>query len=602
MIPSRFFSRKDRLFGQKSGLFGAFMVVAQLAAPYRRQLLWPALGIIGAVATLIGVGSFLRHLVDMSGRRSPEVVPLHFLFAGLLLAAALASASYLRSRSVSWLSARITCDLRQRLLTTLMHLPLADHERLPPGTTTNLLLHESTLLASVIGPKCAAFGRNLLLTIAGFIAAVMIAPRLSVLVFGLVAIVVLFLRRLGAGLAGRARVATQAESHAQNSAAQALAAVATIQSHRAQDQITADYQRKSEEALRATQERIKAQSCFSAVAVMLVFSTMTIVLWLAVQASINGALSPGRLTAFCFYILLTAAAGGSLGEIAAEILRASTPLTQALELGTLELGTQIPKPAPLSPPPAYLPMSSKPRLHCACITFAYPSRPEKLICDRLTLTIEPGQQAALIGLSGSGKTTLLRLLLGLYIPQSGQIFLDDIDLTRKESANPQQFFAFIPQEPAILPITAAENLRLANPDATQEQVRQAAQAAAILPFLEALPQGLETPLTAAALSPGQKQRIAIARAILHEAPILLLDEPGSALDRSNAQATAQALAAAAQGRSSLLVSHHQEIVKLCDPIFLLHHGKIVAQGSYRHLIAHNALAAELLRTENTKPK
>jgi ATP-binding cassette, subfamily B, bacterial len=214
-------------------------------------------------------------------------------------------------------------------------------------------------------------------------------------------------------------------------------------------------------------------------------------------------------------------------------------------------------------------------------------RPGDPVLRDLSATIPPGRMVAFVGPSGVGKSTLLNLLPRFYDPTGGAILLDGHDLRKVKVADLRRHVALVLQEATLLPATVRENIAYGRPDATDAQLRDAARQAGAAPFIEALPQGYDTPLNenASNLSGGQKQRIAIARALLTEAPIVILDEPTSALDAHNEQMITETLRGLKGTRTIILVSHRLSTVADCDEIHVMDAGRVIERGTHEELIA-----------------
>jgi ATP-binding cassette subfamily B protein len=201
----------------------------------------------------------------------------------------------------------------------------------------------------------------------------------------------------------------------------------------------------------------------------------------------------------------------------------------------------------------------------------------------------------LVGPSGAGKSTVFQLLLRFFAPQSGSIEFDGVDLAKLEPKDVRHQIALVSQDCVIFSGTLADNIRYGRPDASEEDVRRAAEAAAAAEFIEALPQGYQTIVgeRGATLSGGQRQRIAIARAILRNAPLLLLDEATSALDAENERLVQIGLENLMAGRTTIVIAHRLATIQRLKRIVVMDHGRVVGEGSHAELVAKGGLYARL---------
>jgi ATP-binding cassette subfamily B protein len=293
------------------------------------------------------------------------------------------------------------------------------------------------------------------------------------------------------------------------------------------------------------------------------------------------------------YAVISAGSIGGLTEVWSEVSRAGGAMERIGELMATQ--PEIRSPAQAVP----LPRPIRGAIRFDRVDFRYPSRPDAPALHDFSLDIAPGESVALVGPSGAGKSTVFHLLLRFYDPQRGAIRIDGADLKSIALPELRGSIALVPQDTVIFGASARDNIRFGKIDADQDSVIAAAKAAEADEFLAAQPEGYDTYLgeRGVRLSGGQQQRIAIARAVLKDAPILLLDEATSNLDAHSEAAVQHALERLMRGRTTLVIAHRLATVQKADRIIVMDAGRVVAQGSHAELMRQGGLYSELARLQ-----
>ena len=219
------------------------------------------------------------------------------------------------------------------------------------------------------------------------------------------------------------------------------------------------------------------------------------------------------------------------------------------------------------------------------VTFGYePGRP---VIHDMSLVARPGEIVALVGSTGAGKSTLVSLVPRFFDPWQGAVYFNETEIRSIQLASLREQIAIVPQQPFLLPLTIAENIAYARPEATREEIQAAAIAASADGFIQRLPQGYDTVIgeRGATLSGGEKQRLSIARAILKDAPILILDEPTSAVDAQTEASLMEALEYLIRGRTTFIIAHRLSTIRRADQILVIENGRCVERGRHDDLLS-----------------
>jgi ATP-binding cassette subfamily B protein len=563
--------------------------IGRFMRPYRRQVAFAAVALLFAAAAVLTIGQGLKFVID-EGFASGSGAELDRTLAFMLgVVVVMAIATYARFYFVSWLGERVTADLRRAVFGHLLALPPGYFEVMRTGEVISRLTNDTTMLETVIGSSASMAIRNVLLMIGGLVLLALTSAKLTLLVLVGVPLVLVPILFFGRRVRKLARASQDRVGDVGAYVDEALHEIRTVQAYGHEDEDRRQFGDRVEGAFATALARIRQRALLVATVIMLVFGAVGVILWIGGHDVVAGRITAGQLSAFVFYAVIVASAAGTISEVIGDVQRAAGATERLFELLAIEPAIRAPE------HPVALPSPARGIVTFADVTFHYPSRPDAAALSEFTLAVADGEKVALVGPSGAGKTTVFQLLLRFYDPQHGVIAIDGVDLKDADPAQVRAHLALVPQEPVIFAANVTDNVRYGRPDASDEDVRAACEAAYATEFIERLPEKYASFLgeRGVRLSGGQRQRLAIARAILADRPILLLDEATSALDSESERMVQLALARLMAGRTVLIIAHRLATVRHADRIAVMEQGKIVATGTHDELTRSNPLYARL---------
>ncbi len=541
-----------------------------------------------STAASLGLTALARGAIDHGFEGGGAHLNLWFILLGAN-ALFLGLATAFRYFYVTRTGERVIADLRKGLFDRILTLDPVFYAHMRTGEVLSRLTTDIALVETLMTTSVSYALRNFLTLIGGVILLFFVSPKLT----GFVLLIVPFL--LGPiFIFGRTvrklTVASQDRfANAVGFAGESVDAIETVQAFGREGSTIARFGAAVEDAFSASLTRMRARAWMTALIIVVMFGGVTLVLWLGAQDVVAGAMTPGALLQFVLLSVFAAGAVGALGESWGDVQKAA---------GAMERIEELMRAVPGIAPPAHpvaLPQPPRGEVSMSAVGFAYPGRPDLPALKGFSLTVRPGETVALVGPSGAGKSTVFRLLLRFYDPQTGLVSVDGVDVRQADPVAVRDRFAWVSQETPLFSGSALENIRFGREDATLEEARAVAEKAQALGFIDALPEGFDTPLgeRGKSLSGGQRQRLAIARALVRDAPILLLDEATSALDAESERLVQAALDQAMEERTTLVIAHRLATVLRADRIVVMDDGRVVEEGTHDQLVARGGLYARL---------
>ncbi|MDE0761740.1 MAG: ABC transporter transmembrane domain-containing protein [Planktomarina sp.] len=557
-------------------------------APYKSRVIGAALALIITAGVSLAMGQGIRLLIDQ-GFDSAE--PSQLNQAMLVLAVItllMALGTFTRFYLVSWLGERVSNDVRLAVFNHLLTLDPYYFEVNRSGEINARLTTDTTLLQSIIGSSISMALRNVLTFVGGLVMMLITNPKLALIVLASVPLIIFPMMLYGRRVRKLSRLSQDRVADIGTYAGEIVQNIKVVQSFTREKEETKAFGQEVEKAFNVAKKRILQRSILIVVAMTLVFTGLSSMIWVGAQDVANGHISSGELAAFVFYALLVAMAVATISEVYGELQRAAGATERLLELLAEEADIQAPKnPHQLN--------AGALALNFEKVSFSYPSRPDQIALDNISFNVAAGETVAIVGPSGAGKSTLFELLQRFYDPKNGTIKVAGNNIKQLKPQDLRSHLGLVPQQPTLFSADVAHNIRYGDPTATHEQVKQAAQKAYASDFIQRLPEGYSSYLgeQGVRLSGGQRQRIAIARAMLKNPSILLLDEATSALDANSEQQVQAALQSLMQGRTTLIIAHRLATIMHADRILVFNEGKLEAQGKHADLIISSPLYKSL---------
>jgi len=470
-------------------------------------------------------------------------------------------------------------DMRQKAFEVLIKSPLSFFDSSKTGETISRISNDTEQIQETLTTTVAEFFRQLLIVLVGVIFIFRVSPKLVLIMLGVLpvaAITAIIFGRFIKKISGLAQDETAKSNHILEEA------LVGIKSLKAYTNEFIELKKYSLAVSNVKQFNMKAamwRAVFIAFILTIMLGAIVFIIWQGIELIKTGEIPRQGFFQFILFTVMIGTSMGSLPDLFAKIQKsigATESLMTIIQQETEDIDTSK---------PVCNHKTLRGEIELNNLDFAYPSRKEVQILNKLSLKITAGEQIALVGASGSGKSTIASLLLQFYKLDGGSIKFDGKEASEYAVNDLRSQMAFVPQEVILLGGSIEENIRYGKPNASDTEVQDAAKKANAFDFIDSFPNGFKTVVgdRGIQLSGGQRQRIAIARAILRDPAILILDEATSALDSESEVAVQDALNKLMTGRTSVVIAHRLSTIKNANSIVVMDNGAIAEQGTHDEL-------------------
>lgn len=587
-------STKERL--TIKGTIGFLRRLGPRVGPYRTPLVLAGVLMLCSVSIGLAFPLVVRELLD-AAFLAEDPAALNRIAIGLfLLFTVLAVINFSQSYLTASVSEKVVADLRRDIFGALVYQPPGFFANRRVGELSSRLASDSGLIQGVLRFGVPEIIRQVTFLIGALVLVTITNPRLTLVTLTAIPFAALVgwffgrrVRRLSTNIQDRlADAVARAE--------QVFTQIRTVQSFTRESYENEAYvgavNRARDEGLR----RAMARASLTGAVTFAAFGAIVGVLWVGGRLVLDGALSPGTLVAFLLYAVTISGAITSLAGFWANLQEAAGAARRIFEI--LDHPVAIESPTA----PRRLPTPVRGVVRYEGVTFRYgPHLPRVL--DGIDLVLDEGVTVALVGISGSGKSTLASLIPRFFDVEEGSVTVDGIDVREMALDDLRSRIGIVPQEPMLFGGTVRENLLYGNLEASQAEIEEVALAAHAADFIENFPDGYDQVVgeRGVTLSAGQRQRIAIARVMLEQPKLLILDEASSSLDSESEELIQDALERLMGGRTTLVIAHRLSTVIRSDRILVLDESRIVDEGSHRDLLARSEVYDRLYRRQTLEP-
>lgn len=562
-----------------------FTRLMQFAKPYKAAFIVAIIGMLGYAAVDSYFISNLQPLIDegLTGK-NPNIMKWAPLFV-IVMFTIRGVCHFIGNYCLAWVGNNVVEDLRQKLFDHIMAMPVKYHDTESTGTLISKLTFDTEQVLSATSKALLTLVQQ-----GAFVTGLLIVMfyhswQLSAIFFVLVPVIGGIVNYVSKRFRAVSKKIQESMGVVTTAAEQTFNGHKVILTFGGQQRESTRFAKINKHNRQQRMKMVATKSASVPVIQIIASFALAFVLYIYTIDSIKATLTPGAFVNVLGAMMMLLRPLKLLTTVNSEFqkgMAASVSIFKVLDEATeTDTGTVAVE-------------KSKGVVEFKNVNFGYDDE-EQLALKQLSFKANAGETIALVGRSGSGKSTAISLLLRFYHAQTGQVLIDDIDIKDYKLADLRHQFAYVSQNVVLFNDSIANNIAYGRPDATREDIIEAAKNAHVLEFAESMPEGLDTNIgdNGALLSGGQRQRVAIARALLCDAPFLILDEATSALDTESERHIQDALTILQQNRTSIVIAHRLSTIEKADSILVMEQGEVIEQGSHQSLIEKNGAYAQL---------
>lgn len=575
---------------QSSSLITGSLLILLSSILLRLLEPWPLKFIFDRVITIAPAGGERTTFVPEFESVAPTVLLIFAVLAVVIIAGLRALAQYLNTVSFAKIGNRVLTEVRKDLYRHLQRLPLSFHTRARTGDLVIRLINDVNLLRDAAVTAILPLMSSVLVLAGMWSVMFWLQWKLTLLAASIIPLLWLRTIRLSKRIKVAARQQRKRQGAMAATASESIGAIKVVQALSLESIFERNFVSGSNKSQKEDVKTARLSASLGRSVDALLAVATALVLWYGTLLVMRHQLSPGELLVFLTYLRRAFNPVQDFAKYTGRLAKATAAGQRVLEI--LDHEPEVRDLPGAVPAPVF-----RGAVCLEGVCFGY--EPGQRVLDRMEFRVKAGQSIALVGLSGIGKSTFVSLLLRLYDPRRGRVMIDGRDIREFTIASLRSQISVVLQDSLLFAASIRENIAYGAPGCSDREIEAASRLANAHNFIQNLPQGYDTVVgeRGVTLSDGQRQRIAIARAAVRKAPILVLDEPTTGLDEENQRAVVEALERLYSGRTSFIISHDMQLSSRADLIFYLEDGRVVEQGDHEQLMQCDGQYAKLYRLQ-----